>query len=144
MKNLISFLLVAALGSALFLSNAHAQTIYNQPANSIAQIVGGPGASIYAPTYASAVAVSPIGNAVCVLNGVNATSATCTVTASGVGQSGQIFIVICNDTGGVTYTFSTGFKATATVNPTTGKVIVVAFISDGTYLREFARSASAQ
>ena len=76
--------------------------------------------------------------------GVAATSATSTINAAGPGQFGQLLIVIVSDTGGVTITFGTNFKATATVNPTTGKSIVVAFVSDGVAFREFSRSASAQ
>ena len=119
-------------------------TIYNCRVNPLAQISGSPGADAVSPTYAAAIALDPNAGLVQLIAGVAATSATSTVTTPNGGQFGQLLIVIVSDTGGVTVTFSTGFKATGTVNPTTGKAIVVAFVSDGTYWREFSRSASAQ
>jgi hypothetical protein len=143
MKHLIS--LFAAVFVLAAVSTAHAQaTIYNQPANPIAQLVGGPGATPNLPTYAATMTISPVNNAVTQIAGNATTSSTSTVTAGSVGNFGQLWIIIVSDTGGITVTFSTGFKPTATVNPTTGKSITVAFVSDGTVWREFARSASAQ
>lgn len=145
-----SFVSLFALTFAVFalVSSAFAQggpsSIYNLPAEPLHQISGGPGAIPYAPTYAAAVVIDPNQGITCKLNGVAATSATCAVTTPNVGGFGQLLLVICADTGGVTYTFSGNFKATATVNPTTGKTITVAFVSDSVAWREFSRSASAQ
>lgn len=119
-------------------------TVYSLRVNPLAQISGTAGAEAVAPTYASAIVLDPNAGLVQLIAGVAATSATSTVTTPNVGQFGQLLIVIVTDTGGVTVTFGTGFKPTGTVNPTTGKAITVAFVSDGTVWREFSRSASAQ
>ncbi len=114
-------------------------SIYNQPADVLAALLGGPGGSLNKPTYAATIALEAF-NSVIQVDGVAATSATCTLTA---GSRVGLLILILKDTGGVTYTLGTGFKSTGTVNPSTGKTIVVAFIGDGTNFIEFARSASA-
>lgn len=117
-------------------------TIYNQPAQPIAQFFGGQGTQTYAPTYAATMALDLINNAGAIINGVNATSATVTLTAA-VGPALMETVVLIKDTGGVTATFSTGFKSAGTVNPTTGKAIAVFFISDGTNWIETGRNAAA-
>lgn len=101
-------------------------------------------AAIVAPTFAAAVALDLNAGLVQQLNGVNATSATCTVTAAMPEAKPRLLVVICKAAGGtVTYTFGTGFKATGDAAPTVGTTIAVAFIGDGTNFVEFARSASA-
>lgn len=67
------------------------------------------------------------------------------VISSFVPASGAILnIQIANDSGGArTITFSTGFRATATVVGTASKIILVQFVSDGTTWNEVARSSAA-
>lgn len=116
--------------------------IYNQPANMIAQPIGGPGRQDYAPTYAATMALDLANNAYAFINGLNSTSPTSTVTATTGGVLGQYCAVMIKDTGGVTVTFSTNFKVSATVNPTTGKTITIEFMSNGTNWIEIGRSAA--
>lgn len=119
-------------------------TPYNLLTDGLAQLSGSPGAPTVAPTYAAVIALDPNAGIVQLIAGVAAVSATCTVNTTNDGNFGQLLIVIVTDNGGVTVTFGTNFKPTATVNPTTGKAITVAFVSDGGAWREFSRSASAQ
>lgn len=121
-----------------------AVTVYRLKANPLAQISGTDGAPVVQPTYAAAIVLDPNAGIAQQLLGVAAVSAACAVTTPNVGGFGQMLILMCSDVGGVTYTFGAGFKPTGTVNPTTGKTITVAFMSDGTVWREFSRSASAQ
>jgi len=109
----------------------------------LSQITGSNGAPTIQPTYAATVTINPDLGIVQEILGVNSTSATCTVSAAGAGKHGQCLRLILADTGGVTYTFTatTGhFVNTGTVNPGTGKKIIVDFISDGTNWREVART----
>jgi hypothetical protein len=110
-------------------------------ANKVGSLIGQFSIGPSVPTFAATVALVP-DVPVQQLNGVNTTSATCTVTA---GIAYGLLVVICkaDASGTVTYTFGTGFKSTGTAAPTAGKTIVVAFIGDGTNYFEFARSASA-
>lgn len=56
---------------------------------------------------------------------------------------GQLYIQFNQYTGGSgALTFSTGFRSTGTVTPTSAKAIIVAFVSDGTTYNEYARAAS--
>lgn len=147
MKTSFRLLLSAAIGLAVSLasiSSLHAQTVYNQPANPLAQILGGPGASAATPTFAATVALPVTNNAVVQLNGVSTTSATSTLT-SGAAPFGKTLVVVCkaDSSGTVTYTFGTGFKSTGTAAPTAGTTIVVLFVGDGTNFFEVARSSSA-
>lgn len=147
MKTSFRLLLSAAIGLAVSLASVsylRAQTIYNQPANPLAQILGGSGASAATPTFAATVALPIATNAVVQINGVSTTSATSTLTA-GVAPFGKILVVFCkaDSSGTVTYTFGTGFKPTGTAAPTAGTTIVVLFVSDGTNFFEMGRSSSA-
>lgn len=154
MKNrFYSLLLLVALVLCIFASpKANAQaTVYNQPANPIAQLVGGPGAQANIPTFAATMTISPIANgvlnAVTQLSGVSTTSSTCTLNAAAIGSFGQIWITICSasSSGTVTYTFGTNFLPTATVAATASKSITVMWVSDGVLSwHEVCRSASAQ
>jgi len=67
-----------------------------------------------------------------------------TVTSGAIANPGGLLFVQFNQyTGGSgALTFSTGFRSTGTVTPTSAKAIVVAFVSDGTTYNEFARAAS--
>lgn len=116
-------------------------SLYNQPADVLASLLGGPVGSNQLPTFAAAVQLDtyfPVHQ----INGVNATSATCAVTG-GLARVG-LLVVICKAAGGtVTYTFGSGFKVTGTVAPTVGTTIALLFIGDGTNFFEVARSASA-
>lgn len=146
MKFLNYILGVAAIMAAgLVSTTAHAQTIYQQPAASVAQLVGGPGAPVNQPTYAATMTI-PISLPVLEINANSATSATSTVNAGAVGTFGQLLITIitASGSGTATITFGTNFLPTATAAPTTGKSITVAWVSDGTVWHEFSRSASAQ
>ena len=116
--------------------------IFNQPANMIAQPIGGPGRQDYAPTYAATMALDLANNAYCYINGLNSVSATSTMTATTGGVLGQESAIMIKDTGGVTVTLSTNFKVSATVNPTTGKTITVFFMSNGTNWIETGRSTA--
>lgn len=66
------------------------------------------------------------------------------VTSGAIANPGGLLFVQFNQyTGGSgALTFSTGFRSTGTVTPTSAKAIVVAFVSDGTTYNEFARAAS--
>lgn len=118
-------------------------TMYQHNSDALAQDLGTPGAPVYAPTYAAAMAVDTLNNSGVIINGVNATSATCALTTLFGGQAMQEFWVMVKDTGGVTLTFGTKFKSAGTVNPTTGKAIIVYFLSDGTNWIESGRNAAA-
>jgi hypothetical protein len=118
-------------------------TVYASNPDITAQETGQPGAPIYAPTYAATVVVDTLNNAGAIINGVNATSATCTINAAYGGQAMQNFWLLIKDTGGVTVTLGTKFKSAGTVNPTTGKAITVYFVSDGTNFIETGRNAAA-
>lgn len=117
-------------------------TVYRLRADPLAQISGTDGAPNAQIAAAAAMAINPESGIVQQLNGAAATSAAVAVTTLAAGRFGQLLILICADTGGVTYTFGTGFKPSATVNPTNGKVIVITFVSDGTFFREVSRSAA--
>ena len=123
-----------------------ASTLFNLPANAIAIQFGGPGVDLSlgaVPTYAATVTADLANNGFILINGVAATSATCTINTNkgfNIGQEGSILI---KDTGGVTITFGTNFKSSGTANPTTGKAITVYFIYDGTNWIETGRNAAA-
>lgn len=145
MKLLRFSLFAAAFAVCALVANAQ-PTIYNQPPETLAQISGGPSAPVNKPTYSATMTLDTTmqRGAIHQILGVNATSPTATLNAASGGQFGQLLITIISDTGGITLTYGTNFKSTGTVNPTNGKSIVVAFVSDGTFFREFSRSASAQ
>ena len=121
-------------------------TVFRLRPDPLGQLAGNEQAPYVAPTWGAAVVIDPMAGAVQNLNGVATVSAAATVTTSLPTGFQGVLIVIVNDTGGVTVTFGTGFKPTATVNPTNGKSIVVAFIADSVakVFREFSRYASAQ
>lgn len=119
-------------------------TVYTLNADSLAQISGSPAARVLAPTYAAIItSISPNAGIVHWINGVAATSATCTINMGGGGQSDQLLILVIRDTGGVTVTFGTNMKSGGTCNPGTGKQIAVTFMSDGTNWVEINRTATA-
>lgn len=149
MKNPTRIFLAGALALAAALFAYSQATIYNQPANAIAQHFGGPGASPYIPTFAATITISPIGVSAVQFKGVNTTSSTCTVSAGDDGNWGQQLITVCSadSTGTVTYTFSSAannFLPTGTVVATASKSISVLWWSDGSVWHEVSRSASAQ
>lgn len=109
----------------------------------LSQITGSNGAPSVKPTYAATVTINPDTAIVQEIAGVNATSATCTISASYGGKFGQWLRLILADTGGVTYTFTAtagNFVNTGTVNPGDGNKIIVDFQSDGTNWREVCRT----
>lgn len=119
-------------------------TPYNLITDGLAQITGSPGSRRLAPTYAATISsINPMSGIVHFIDGVAATSATSTINMGSGGTVSQLLILIIRDTGGVTVTFGTNMKSAGTANPTTGKQIAVAFISDGTNWVEVFRTATA-
>lgn len=118
-------------------------TTFSHNPDIVGQFIGTPNAPVYAPTYAATILLDVQNNSGAIINGVNATSATTTLNASTGGYALQRFSVMVKDTGGVTATFGTNFKPSATANPTTGKAITVHFMSDGTNFVETGRNAAA-
>lgn len=75
---------------------------------------------------------------------VTATGNSTVITSFVASPGGILLVQIDNDSGGArTITFSTGFRATATVVGTASKAFGLVFVSDGTNWIEFARSAAA-
>ena len=122
-----------------------ATTIYQVNANPVAIATGSPGAdlSTAVPTYAATVNGDLANNGFLLINGVAATSATCTLNVNKGYNPGQLAQVLVKDTGGVTLTFGTNLKSAGTVNPTTGKAIAVDFTYDGANWIESGRAAAA-
>jgi|GEM_PF-4552691 len=122
-------------------------TIYgcNNQSDGLAQLCGASGAPALGPTWgaSSITGFDPNAGIVHKIAGVAATSATNTLNAPGPGQFGQELILIITDNGGITLTFGTNFATTGTVNPGTGKAIVVEFVSDGVFWIEKCRTSSA-
>ena len=112
----------------------------------IAQFTGTGAAIPYALTYAATQPIAPLlvgGARYIQVNGVNATSATTTVSTTYVLPAGAQIQVAVRATGGtITATFGTGFKPSATAAPTVGLSIIVDFTSDGTNFVESGRSAA--
>lgn len=114
-----------------------------------AQVLGSGGAvpGAVALTYAATQAIGPIlqYSRYVEINGVNSTSATCTVTTTMVALAGAHLIVNvkADATGTVTATFSTGFKSTGTVAATASTNFPVLFVSNGTNWVEVARPTAA-
>jgi len=70
-----------------------------------------------------------------------AISAVSVTSGSVPAAGGLLFVKFIQYSGGSgALTFSTGFKSTGTVTPSSVSFIVVAFVSDGTNYCEFARS----
>lgn len=120
-------------------------TAFSPNADMVAQITGSgqpvPGA--ISPTYAAAQEIGAIlqYSRFVIIDGVNATSATCTITTTFVGTPGAILSVAVRGGGGtVTATFSTGFKVSATAAATIGTLMTVNFRSNGTNWVETGRS----
>ena len=122
-------------------------TIYgcNNQSDGLAQLCGASGAPALGPTWgaSSITGFDPNSGIVHKIAGVAGTSATNTLNASGPGAFGQALILIITDSGGITLTIGTNFASTGTVNPGTGKAIVVTFVSDGVFWIEQSRTASA-
>lgn len=111
----------------------------------VAQITGtgAPVPGAVSPTYAATQAVGGIlqYSSYVLIDGVNATSATCTITSTYVAPKGARCAIAVRGGGGtVTATFSTGFKVSATAAATSGTLMTVSFISNGTNWVESARS----
>lgn len=120
-------------------------TVYRLKPNPLGQLAGNYEAPVVQPTWAANIVLAPDAGAVLQLLGNAAVSAAAAVTVGNGMGFGQLMIVIVSDTGGVTVTFSgANIKPTATVNPTTGKTIVVTFVWDGAVWHEMSRSAAAE
>ena len=75
-----------------------------------------------------------------------AVAVTCTNPPAGLGNSatGNLQLILtASGAGTVTFTLGTGFKVTGTAAPTTGKNIVIEFVSDGTNWLECGRPSAA-
>jgi hypothetical protein len=117
--------------------------IYNLNADPLAQLSGSGNSIVYLPAYATSLALDPTQGALCQV--ITTAAGNSTFTASSLGKFGQNWTIeVANDAGGArTITFSTGFRATATVVGTASKSILVEFVSDGTVWKESGRSAAA-
>lgn len=121
-------------------------TPFTPNADKIAQMTGSgnPVAVSPVPTFAAAVSLTTIlvAGTFARVPGVNATSATCTLTTAYVAPAGARCAVMCGSVaaGTVTYTFGTGFKVSGTAAATTLTYMTVNFISDGTNWIEMGRS----
>lgn len=121
-------------------------TVYslNSFADKIAQLlnIGNPPNINVSPTYAATMDLTQtIANSGFVRLLGTTVSATCTVTTTSIGLVGALLAVSCEAVGGTnTYTFSTGFKVSATAAPTTGTAMTVNFRSNGTNWVEVGRS----
>jgi hypothetical protein len=104
---------------------------------------GAPVPGPISPTYAATQAIGGILQycGFVLIDGVNATSATCTITTTYVARAGaQIAVAVRGGGGTVTATFSTGFKTSATAAATIGTLMTVSFRSNGTNWVESGRS----
>ena len=105
---------------------------------------GGPSPGVLSPTFAAAVVLDSIlnySNYVRIL-GVSTVSSTCSITTTNVALEGALLSVMCqaSSSGTVTYTFSTGFKVSATAAATLSTAMTVNFRSNGTNWIEVSRS----
>jgi len=121
-------------------------TAFSVNPDKLAQLVGsgGPVPGVISPTYASAVVLDSIlnyANYVRII-GVNATSATCSISTANIPLAGAILSVSCesSSTGTCTYTFGSGFKSSGTAAATTLTAMTVTFRSNGTNWIEICRS----
>jgi hypothetical protein len=112
----------------------------------LAQLVGsgGPVPGSISPTYAATVVLDSIlnyANYVRII-GVNATSATCSISTTNIALAGALLSVSCESsaTGTCTYTFGAGFKSSGTAAATTLTAMTVNFRSNGTNYIEVSRS----
>jgi hypothetical protein len=122
-----------------------ASTIFNANANAIGIQFGTPGVDLSngaVPIYAATVTGDLANNGFVLINAVAATSATCTLNVNKGYNIGQMAQVLVKDTGGITLTFGTNMKPSATVAPTTGKAIAVDFTFDGTNWVESGRGVT--
>lgn len=114
--------------------------IFTSDPNKLAALTGKGSPNLVAPTYAATLSVDP---AAALFQQFTLTGDV-TLNALSAGVPGQELILEIAASGGTrTATFGTNFRESGTAAPTTGTSIVVAFISNGTYWMEFARSASA-
>src|SRR2546423_6667320 len=81
--------------------------VYTLPSASGTFRISGSGQPVSTPTFAATVAVDPTAADVVVINGVNTTSATCTLNLASAPAAGQrlTFILNADASGTVTYTF---------------------------------------
>jgi hypothetical protein len=122
-------------------------TSFSPNADKTAQLTGSgfvvPGGVV--ATLAATIALDPYqvnSNFISITN--TASISAVSVTTGAVANPGGLLFIQFNEyTGGSgALTFSTGFRSTGTVTPTSAKAIIVAFVSDGTTYNEFARAAS--
>lgn len=99
------------------------------------------------PTFSATIALTSIlqGTRFVRILGSNTTSSTVSLTTAFVANPGALLVVQVNAdaSGTVTATFSTGFKATGTLAPTSSTRMLILFASDGTTWNEVARTGSA-
>lgn len=121
-------------------------TAFSPNPDKVAQLTGSgaPVPGVISPTYAATVILDPILNYSCYVRiiGVNATSATCSISTTNIPLAGAILKVSCESsaTGTCTYTFGAGFKASGTAAATTLTAMTVEFSSNGTNWVETSRS----
>lgn len=124
-------------------------TAFSPNADKTAQLTGSgqPVPGPLALTYAATQAIESIlqYSTYVEINGLNATSATTTITTAFVATPGARLIVNVKSTssGTVTATFGTGFKVVGTVAATANTNFPVSFVSNGTAWVECGRPTAA-
>lgn len=120
-------------------------TPFTLPINHLAQLGGQPMAPANVVAGAAALVLDPNAGSATRIDGDSAVSATIAITTPNFRGFGAIWDVIVNASGvgTVTATFGSGFKVNGTVAPTTGKAIVISFVSDGVVWREKNRTSAA-
>lgn len=120
-------------------------TPFTLPINHLAQLGGLPGAPGNIVAGAAAMVLDPSAGAVTRIDGDSAVAAALAITTPNFRGFGATWDVIVNASGvgTVTATFGSGFKVNGTVAPTTGKAIVISFVSDGVVWREKSRTSAA-
>ena len=124
-------------------------TAFSPNPDIVAQLTG-TGAAVpgaVTPTYASTMALDSIlqYSRFVKINGVNTTSATCTVTTGTIALAGSLLVIdtSADASGTVTLTFGTGFKSVGTVAATSSTNFPVLFVSNGTAWVEVGRPTAA-
>lgn len=79
-----------------------------------------------------------------IVQAVNGTSATCTMTPSGAGTAGDILVIVTetDGSGTVTVTFASTFHSSGTQASTASKRSSIMFVSDGTQWIEVCRTTA--
>lgn len=105
---------------------------------------GAPVPGTVSPTFAAAVVLDAVLNYSTYVRmlGVSTVSSTCTLTTTNAAPIGARLAVSCeaSASGTVTYTFSTGFKVSATAAATLSTAMTVSFVGNGTNWVESGRS----